>query len=120
MEALRLYDNAVDISREEAVRIIECAPDSAFRRRPSEPSRWNDPPDNFPLDLIEEIFHEGAWLHFCRTDECDDVCTSHCVPYEKFKDRDTRKFWLKYAKKCSLGARIGPERFALIDALTDG
>lgn len=113
------YDGAFDISTEEATRIIESAPDSAFRNSPSEHSGWNDPPHNLPYYLVEEIFYDGRWRHFCRTDLYDDVCTLRCLSYEQGKSRNARAYWLAYVKQ-GLGARIGPERFAIIDSYTDG
>lgn len=52
------------------------------------------------------------WLRLCRTDLTDDVCTGR--PGLTFAQ------WLEYANRDIYGARISLNRFALIDAFSDG
>lgn len=102
------YDNAVDMERAEALAIIKSAP---IRVR-EETVEW---PYTTPTVITRaEIEVDGKWRNLCRTDDCDDVCTTfHC--------RMTVDQYRQWAvKRCWLGARVGPERFAVIDACTDG
>lgn len=61
-----------------------------------------------------EIFQGGKWKSLCRTDLHDDVCTTYCVHQSETEYRE------QYLARVLQGARIDEERFAVIDAYTDG
>lgn len=63
-----------------------------------------------------QIEHEGVWKSLCRTDLFDDVATGLCM-------NQTAEEWRRhYLEKLedAIGVRVGENRFAIIDALSDG
>lgn len=101
------YDGAIDISSDAAVAALVEAPDHHFRFVVAK------------YFVVEEFFHAGLWRSLCRTDECDDVCTFGEREPEEFPQQSQRDFWTEKARR-GYGARVGPDRFAIIDAMTDG
>jgi len=96
------YSYAVDLSINEAKAALTIAP-----------LRWNQG--------MAEVCHDGKWLHLCRTDLSDDVCTSGG---EDGLDLETLR--RKYLRGIRFGARLNHEkrpgysRFAVVDAFSDG
>jgi hypothetical protein len=103
------YDGAIDIEREEALTILRAAPIRVEEYTRGAP--WY----TRPVKLTRaEILHDGVWRSLCRTDDCDDVCTTTC---QHLTERQYRE---QAVRGCRYGARIGPSRFAVIDSCTDG
>ena len=55
------------------------------------------------------------WLHVCRTDLLDDVCTFG-VAFNCKADEAVRI----YAQRVRYGARVDGNRFAVVDSVSDG
>lgn len=106
---MKKYDGASDIDREHALRILREAPMRVEEYEMGEP--WYTK----TVKLTRaKILYADVWRELLRTDDLDDVCTGHCQNL-------TLEQWRNWAvKRCWLGARIGPKRFAVIDANTDG
>lgn len=110
------YDGAIDIGKDEALTLLE---KSAVRAR-AEEERAEWLAKGFPKHkLIEEVLIDGTWRKFCRTDECDDVCTTSLERYVAKTPEQVRARYINRIK-LSYGVRLGPARFAIIDAMTDG
>jgi hypothetical protein len=62
-----------------------------------------------------QVLVHNQWLHLCRTDLKDDVCT---FSHEESSDLEAVR--IKYLEKIVLGVRISPTTFAVIDSYTDG
>lgn len=90
------YGAVVDLSINDAKRILASAP----MRRIS--------------DGKAEVYH-GTWLHLCRTDLSDDVCTLDANDSKA----DLEQLRQHYLARIKFGARTN-DRFAVVDALSDG
>lgn len=98
------YDGAVYIEKDEAEKILNSS------------EYW------IRLDgkyAEEVILYKGQLRILCRTDECDDVCTTCCVTIQTAEKRGGINYWKRKLKR-SYGVRLGPARFAIIDSMTDG
>jgi hypothetical protein len=78
---------------------------------------------------VAEVLHEGKWKRICRTDWKDDVCTGlplkpDCIPKESYTLETMREKARGMLRKKSdwipAAARVDDERFAIIDAFSDG
>lgn len=96
------YDNAIDVPVDKVIGILRSAEMRITR-------------DEYGTDWPELFYNEG-WRRVVRTDYCDDVCTGLCATKTV---EEWRQHYLKKAAHARL-VRIGPARFAIIDAMTDG
>jgi hypothetical protein len=105
------YGSPVDLSINEAKAALAAAP-----------MRWNEEENAWKYARLAEVYHDGKWLHLCRTDLADDVCTFGGED-EKLGLEDLRA---KYLQGVQFGARLGSRRsadsgrFAVVDSFSDG
>lgn len=62
-----------------------------------------------------EVLYRGKWLTLCRTDLADDVRTWISRPV-----KDSQEVVREYRDRIRYGARVDDQRFAVVDATSDG